>query len=1682
MEPVPFQRLSVYQTKARLYIVGYCKLRGTAALLKAGGGGAGLRQLLGPGLCWNSSNRPLSKQEPTQLDVAEVAGGYSLAEVRTMLGQIHSANAHLGGLQLVTHCCGVIGCFRFTETFYLLLVTRKARVGLMPGGHRVYTVAATALVPLHPGYAAAGGGPSSAAEKRYVKLLMGMDLTKHFYFSYTYPLAHTLQTNCRAAAAAAAAAFRQQQGPLHDVGAMDPDPGAGPSSSAGGSVYDSMFTWNAYLTSALRRALGGNERWTVPLIHGFWEQRRLSIYGRPLTLTLIARRSRHFAGTRFRKRGINDGGKVANEVETEQVVDAGMDYRTRTPLLSSVVQVRGSVPLFWSQQLSALSPKPEILLQQFDPLYEVTQAHFEDLEARYGAPVVTLNLLKSKERRPRETLLRRELAAAIAQLNAARGRGRPHIVYIPWDFSKHAKQSGANLLGELLAITRLALDMTGLFVHNPAAPVARRALAGAGSAAAAAAAAAAGASGAGGMSPGLVGAARGKGRVGLMRSAGEVGSSMHLAAAAEAAAAAVHARNSAATSVATAAAAAAAAARAEAAAVDAAFPTLADCDGSAVQPGSATAVIRAAVTAAAERAAGGGSSGGGGVRSPNSTLAGYHPSHGHTNNHYLHPLAHSHSHLRTSQRALPRHSSGGGGGGGGGSGRSSFQASRASVAAAAAASAAANAAAAVYGVQWQTGALRTNCIDCLDRTNVAQFAFGLVAFGRQLFKLGLHDLREVDADSSAAFTLMALYEAMGHVISLQYGGSEAHTVFFQRKKGEWEATTQSKDMLTSIRRLYSNTYTDAEKQDAINLFLGNFVPRPGQPHLWQLDTDQYLHSETTQRAPPLPLTAAAAAASGAGTSASGAVQGGGMRGSGFGGAAAVAAQPQLPTSHSAIDRAPSAAMAAAAVAEEGDVTPTAAGGEAWPPPPLAATISVPFRRHPSDRSGDGGGGLSESGGPGNPPGFLSLPGERPPPLDLSSSDDDDGAGSTRPYHAGPPGGAADAAAAASTAAAVAYAAASSSAIPFHRAPSSGGFLASLLPSFSGPSGSRAGGGGAGGGGGGGVGLFERVVSAVLAPGGAGAAARAAAAGVAGAAPGGGGGPKTAAQLLLSFDSALSRPINQVWPIRLHNEEDRQGRLTWAAVQSAFSFFWPKGPGAGEAGAAAHARANYRLDDAPRPAPLNRATSARLPPTPSGPASPTSRPALPPSGLSSIAPTPEPSRHGGNALSAGGGAGAGGVGGSTLRRTTTQGIAPAGGVTSEGGGAAGPTLVMSESGQAVAQLTSQSGAAPAPGSPDVTWDGAYGGTGLYSGAGRTASRNLGQLLDAMVDLDHTDEHMLDHGGSACRTVADTIPRLGDGDGNVGGAGGAAASAAGRVISLTLTNGGGGGTDGDDEDGVYYYSVGDAADAAAAAAAEGTGGSAKGGGVLGLIRPRGGAQPAGKQPPGPAPGPPAAIPVLNDFIEVAGPPAPGGRGAMADLQGLGPAAQRRAAAEAAARSREEERQRKLLTAGLEVSDLLGLGPEDLGLNWELQPWWGLEPRPSYTPRPYEPHPSRLRAAREAQAAAAAREPRAQVQPPKAAEAGEEEGPGEEGVRAEAVAPSPGPHAPSPSVPYVPPPYGLLQQKQQVEATAFLHYDVANAHARAKFGEFLAALPEPYGLAGEERRRELDVYGSYCYIEGR
>ncbi|KAG0179411.1 phosphatidylinositol-3,5-bisphosphate 5-phosphatase [Apophysomyces sp. BC1021] len=142
----------------------------------------------------------------------------------------------------------------------------------------------------------------------------------------------------------------------------------------------------------------------------------------------------------------------------------------------------------------------------------------------------------------------------------------------------------------------------------------------------------------------------------------------------------------------------------------------------------------------------------------------------------------------------------------------------------------------------QQGVLRTNCIDCLDRTNAAQFLMGKCALGHQLYALGVISSPKIDFDSDVINILTEMYHDHGDTIALQYGGSHlVNTMETYRKINQW--TSHPRDMIESIRRFYANAFSDADKQDAINLFLGNFVTKAGQPMLWELNSDYHLHNQ-----------------------------------------------------------------------------------------------------------------------------------------------------------------------------------------------------------------------------------------------------------------------------------------------------------------------------------------------------------------------------------------------------------------------------------------------------------------------------------------------------------------------------------------------------------------------------------------------------------------------------------------------------------------------------------------------------------------------------------------------------------------------------------------------------------------------------------------------------------------------
>lgn len=68
--------------------------------------------------------------------------------------------------------------------------------------------------------------------------------------------------------------------------------------------------------------------------------------------------------SRYLKRGVNEKGRVANDVETEQIVFEDTPDEIPTQI-TSIVQNRGSIPLMWSQETSKLNIRPDIICKFF---------------------------------------------------------------------------------------------------------------------------------------------------------------------------------------------------------------------------------------------------------------------------------------------------------------------------------------------------------------------------------------------------------------------------------------------------------------------------------------------------------------------------------------------------------------------------------------------------------------------------------------------------------------------------------------------------------------------------------------------------------------------------------------------------------------------------------------------------------------------------------------------------------------------------------------------------------------------------------------------------------------------------------------------------------------------------------------------------------------------------------------------------------------------------------------------------------------------------------------------------------------------------------------------------------------------------------------------------------------------
>uniref|UniRef100_A0A672GU80 SAC domain-containing protein n=1 Tax=Salarias fasciatus TaxID=181472 RepID=A0A672GU80_SALFA len=351
----------------------------------------------------------------------------------------------------------------------LVLIRQKALVGHLPGNHKVYKITKIAVIPLsdeepqelelelckkhHFGIDKPEKLAPSPDESKFLmktlsqiksnvavpikkkvkenkekerlerrlldelyKIFMDSD---SFYYSMTYDLTNSVQ--------------RQ-----------------GDSEKSGLPLWkqvDDRFFWNKHMIQDLiDLQVPDVDFWVTPIIQGFVQVEELvvnynetsdeersspetppkeitcvdDIHPR-FTVALISRRSRHRAGMRYKRRGVDTDGHVANYVETEQLIHVHSHTL-------SFVQTRGSVPVFWSQAGYRYNPRPRLEKGENETM-SYFASHFEEQLKLYTKQVI-INLV---DQGGREKLIGDAYLKQVLLYN------NPNLTYVSFDFHEHCR-------------------------------------------------------------------------------------------------------------------------------------------------------------------------------------------------------------------------------------------------------------------------------------------------------------------------------------------------------------------------------------------------------------------------------------------------------------------------------------------------------------------------------------------------------------------------------------------------------------------------------------------------------------------------------------------------------------------------------------------------------------------------------------------------------------------------------------------------------------------------------------------------------------------------------------------------------------------------------------------------------------------------------------------------------------------------------------------------------------------------------------------------------------------------------------------------------------------------------------------------------------------------------------------
>ncbi|RKO91317.1 SacI homology domain-containing protein [Blyttiomyces helicus] len=352
---------------------------------------------------------------------------------------------------------GVFGVVEFAFAKYLIVATERSLAATVQS-HKIWRVTKGAAIPI--GTSGTTDLIKSGDDETVAKYALDQDLVNSItsivnsgflYFSTSYDITHSIQHNHLKS-----------------------------TNSAKATIIDDRYCFNEAMSAPIRALGEAAAPWAFKVICGFagsiditadlaTSAQGTDLVPRAYTVTLISRLNHRRVGTRYVRRGLDFNGNAANNVEMEQIVFATDFQRHRG--ISAFVQVRGSLPAVWGQELD-LSYRPELLIADINkPLvWGSVKKHYDDLRAQYIAEksyhegpdlgkVICVNLLDDTGFEERLTRL--------YELTVSRAAD-PKITYEEFPVSKMCRKMNYRNMDILLERMRNRLVGNGWFVAEGA--------------------------------------------------------------------------------------------------------------------------------------------------------------------------------------------------------------------------------------------------------------------------------------------------------------------------------------------------------------------------------------------------------------------------------------------------------------------------------------------------------------------------------------------------------------------------------------------------------------------------------------------------------------------------------------------------------------------------------------------------------------------------------------------------------------------------------------------------------------------------------------------------------------------------------------------------------------------------------------------------------------------------------------------------------------------------------------------------------------------------------------------------------------------------------------------------------------------------------------------------------------